>query len=394
MSERRVSLLGALFVALGPVALGLYTPAMPAIAMAFDTTESLAKLTLTLYFAGFAGAQLVAGPLSDALGRRPVAFAFTGLFLVASLLAALAPSIEALIAARVVQGIGASAGVAISRAIVRDLFEGQRSARIMNLIGIILALGPALAPTLGGLMLAGLGWQSIFVLMAVCGAAVIAIAATSLRETAGPGAGRPRPTVRGIAGSYLTVLGNGRFLACSTVLAGTLGTFYAQATFLPFILMERVGLSAPEFGLGLVLQSGSFFLGSLAFRRAMRRHDAFALVPAGLGIMAIGSLGLTGLLLWEPTYLRVMAPLAFFGFGIAFAMPAMTTEALAPFPHVAGAAASMMGFLQMGAGVVVSAIGGAWGDPVLALAILIPAMNLAAVAGYLAYRRMPKPPAD
>ena len=120
MSERRVSLIGAILAAIGPVSMALFTPAMPEIVHAFGTTEVAVKMTLSLYFAGFAFAQLVCGPLSDGFGRKPVIVAFMAIYLVASLAALVAPDIESLIAARFLQGVGAAAGVAISRAIVRD----------------------------------------------------------------------------------------------------------------------------------------------------------------------------------------------------------------------------------------------------------------------------------
>ena len=119
MTERRVALLGALLVAIGPVSMALYTPAMPEIVRAFGTTEAAVKLTLSLYFAGFALAQLFCGPLSDGFGRRPVTIAFMGIYLAASLVCLFSPGIEVLIAARFMQGVGAAAGIAISRAIVR-----------------------------------------------------------------------------------------------------------------------------------------------------------------------------------------------------------------------------------------------------------------------------------
>ena len=132
MSERRVGVIGALLAAIGPISMALFTPAMPEIVHAFGTTEAAVKLTLSLYFAGFAFAQLVCGPLSDGFGRKPVVTAFMGIYLVASLAAIVAPTIHLLIAARFMQGVGAAAGIAISRAIVRDLFAGERSARIMT----------------------------------------------------------------------------------------------------------------------------------------------------------------------------------------------------------------------------------------------------------------------
>src|SRR5690606_2477181 len=153
--------------------------------------------------------------------------------------------------------------------------------------------------------------------------------------------------------SYRTLMKDAYFLLSSMVVAGSTGALYTQATVLPFILMNRVGLSATEFGLGMLMQSGSFFAGSLVVRRLMARFGAFRIVPVGVGFIAIGSLGLALLLrLYDPTFVLVMAPVAFYAFGIAFVMPAMSTASVAPFPHIAGAAASMSGFLQMGSGLI------------------------------------------
>src|SRR5690606_7406255 len=118
----RVGLVGALIVAIGPISLALFTPAMPALVAVFGTTEAMVKLTLSFYFAGFAVAQLVCGPLSDGFGRKPVTLAFMLIYLGASVFAVLAPTIELLIAARFLQGVGAAVGVSVSRALVRDLF--------------------------------------------------------------------------------------------------------------------------------------------------------------------------------------------------------------------------------------------------------------------------------
>lgn len=388
MSERRVSLIGALLVAIGPVSMALYTPAMAALVDAFGTSESVIKLTLTLYFGGFAAAQLVAGPISDAVGRRPVTVAFMLIYCAASIVALFAPTVGVLMAARFVQGVGASAGVAIARALVRDLFTGDRSSRIMNLIGIILSVGPALAPTVGGIMLVAFGWRSIFIAMLAFGLTVILVALFAMRETVVADLTRLKP--RQLAGSYAMLLRHRHFMTATLVVAGALGAIYAQATFLPFILIGRVGLTPAEFGLAMLLQSGSFFTGSLVVRALMARISAYTLVPVGLAFVVLGSLGTAGLLFWQPTLLRVMVPVGVYAVGIAFVMPAMSTAALAPFRRDAGAAAAMMGFLQMGSGLMVGSLGALMGDAVLAMASLIPAMGAAACLAYIVYLRSPR----
>ena len=391
MSERRVSLIGALLVAIGPVSMALYTPAMTELVRVFDTTESAIKLTLTLYFGGFACAQLIAGPLSDALGRRPITIAFMALYCVASVAATLSPTVEVLMGARFLQGIGASAGIAISRALVRDLFTDDRSSRIMNLIGIILALGPALAPTIGGLMLPVFGWQSIFLLMTVIGFLVIWVALFSMKETVT--AEPSRLNFKALGRTYKALLSNPQFLSAALVMGGALGALYAQATFLPFILMDEVGLTPAQFGASMLAQSGSFFTASLLVRQLMGRFSADRLVGPGLVFVALGSLGTLTLLLWPPSFLHVMVPVATYSFGIAFVMPAMSTAALAPFGRAAGAAASMLGFIQMGSGLLVGSLGALMGNALLAMATLIPMMGAVACVSFLVYRKIQPRPA-
>lgn len=390
MSERRVSLLGALLTAIGPVSMALFTPAMPELVHAFGTTEAAVKMTLSLYFAGFAVTQLVCGPLSDGIGRKPVTFAFMGIYLVASLLALFAPSVEYLIAARFLQGVGAAVGVAISRALVRDLFTRESSARIMNLIGLILGIGPAAAPTLGGITMEIAGWHAIFLLMAGAAVITIIVVHVSMVETVERDLSRIRP--KALAKSYRSLLTSPYFMLSSLVMAGTIGTIYTQATVLPFILMDRVGLTPTQFGIGMLMQSGMYFAGSLVVRQLLRRVSAFRLVPFGLALVAVGGVALAvGLHLNEPTFLLVMGPVAFAGFGIAFIMPAMSTAALAPFPHIAGAASSLNGFFQMGGGLVGGVACAMIGEPVTAMATVIPAMGLIGIGSWLAWRKIPEP---
>ncbi|WP_406872926.1 multidrug effflux MFS transporter [Aminobacter sp. P9b] len=390
MSERRVSLIGGLMVAIGPISLALFTPAMPEIVQAFGTTEAAVKMTLSLYFGGFAFAQLVCGPLSDGFGRRPITLVFMAIYLAASVLALVAPNIETLVAARFLQGVGAAVGVSVARAVVRDVFTSERSARIMNMIGILLALGPAIAPTLGGLTMEFFGWHAIFIVMVLLGIVVMLVAIFALRETVTRDLGRIRPAA--LASSYGSLLRSPYFVLCSLVIAGTSGAIYTQATVLAFILMDRVGLTATQFGVGMLMQTANFMAGALIMRRLMPRYGAARMVPVGLFFVAVGSIAMAIVLRTsEPTFLRVMVPVGIYAFGIAMVMPAMMTAALAPFPSNAGAASAMMGFFQMGAGMVGGAAAAWMGDPVNALATVIPLMGLTAILSWLTWRRLPEP---
>lgn len=383
LSERLTGAFGAMLVALGPISMALYTPAMPSLVAAFGTSMAAVKATLTAYFAGFAAAQLVCGPLSDGYGRKPVAVGFLLVYLMGSIGAVFAPTVEALVVARLVQGIGAAAGVAISRAIVRDSFTGQQSARIMNTIGIWLALGPALSPTIGGLILEVSGWQAIFLAMVAYGGILLVVVLAFLPETnRSPDPRRARPA--GLGEAYGRLLRDRRFTIPSLAIGLTVGGLYALGTILPFVLIDRVGLSPTQFGLGMVLQSGSFILGGLVTKALLRRVGAQRLVVPGLATSATGGLAMAlSMLVLGPGFLSVMIPVGVFAFALALIMPALTTDALAPFPQMAGAAGALMGFLQMGGGFAGSGVAASLGDPVAAISTVVPGMTMAALAIFL-----------
>ncbi|MBB3967148.1 multidrug effflux MFS transporter [Rhizobium metallidurans] len=379
-------MLGALLVTIGPISMSIYTPAMPALVGAFGTTDAAIKLTLSLYFAGFSIAQLLAGPLSDAFGRRAATLVFVGIYMVGSLLSAFAPGIEWLLAGRLIQGIGASVGITVARAIVRDQFTGADASRIMNLIGIMIAIGPAIAPTVGGLALAAFGWRSVFFLLIGFGLLVCLSVLAFMRETGTPDRRRalPGPLLQ----AYGELVREPRFVSASLVLGGSIGALYAQATMLPFILIKLVGLSPTAFGLGMLMQSGSYFLGSVVLRMTAARLGGDGSVRVGLAL-----LGLSGIMIAlsvafvAPSYLSIMGPVAFLAFGLAFLTPHMTTSGLFPFPHIAGSASAMMGFIQMGGGFTGGLMASLIGAPLLAFGTIIPAMALIAIISYLWFLR-------
>jgi DHA1 family bicyclomycin/chloramphenicol resistance-like MFS transporter len=383
MSTARAAVIGALLTALGSISMALYTPAMPTLVGVFDTTMAMVKTTLTAYFAGFAVAQLVCGPLSDAFGRRPITFLFLALYGLGGLAALFAPTVEILVAARLLQGIGAAVGISVSRAVVRDLFSGQESARVLNAIGIVLSIGPAIAPTLGGVVLSIAGWRAIFVVMVVIAVAAVAVVQIFLPETnRAPDRDLARPTR--VVSTYAGLAVDPRFLRPALTLGVSVGSIYALGTLLPFVLIGRVGMDPTLFGLGMLAQTGSYFLGGLTARKLMNRIGAERLVLPGLAVAAVGACG-TLLLehVVDPSWATVMAPIAVYAFSIALVIPALTTAVLAPFPKVAGSASSLLGFVQMGSGFLGGLLGALFVDPVIALQVVFPAMQALALATFL-----------
>jgi MFS transporter, DHA1 family, multidrug resistance protein len=383
MSPMRTALLSALIVALGPVSLALYTPAMPTLVEAFATDAATIKLTITLYFLGFAFAQIVCGPLSDAFGRKPIALAFFAIYLAGSVVAVIGPSVTWLLVARALQGIGAAAGVATSRAIVRDQYTGQASARIMNLIGLIFAIGPAVSPSIGALLLRTLGWHSIFVLMVVYGLVVVAVTVLAVSETnpnINPAAARPKNILR----SYAILARDRTFMRFSLIMSCAFGGLYTLPALLPFVLIDRIGLTPTQYGLATLIQTGTYAAGNLVTMQLLRRYEAVRLVPFGIAIFCAAAIIMAIILrIYPPSLATVIGPTALWAFGSAWIVPGATTGALANAGSRAGAASAFMGFLQIGgglAGTLVAAL--LFADAFQALINVMPLLAIAGAVGY------------
>jgi len=181
--SRGLIVLLSAFVALGPLSTDMYLPALPAMVELFDTTLSSMQLTISAYLAGFAIFHLVCGPLADRFGRRPILIGGTALFVAASLGCAFSTTVEELLVYRFVQGIGACVGPTLARTVARDVFGPTRAARALSLIAMLMALAPAIAPTLGSIMLLWLPWPIIFGFLAFYGATMVVLIHVFLAES-------------------------------------------------------------------------------------------------------------------------------------------------------------------------------------------------------------------
>lgn len=373
MSARRTAIIGGLMVATGPLSLTLYAPALPTIVTDFGTTDAAGKLTLTVYFAAFALAQLICGPLSDRFGRRAVGLAFFAIYVLGSLVAALAPSLEVLFIGRFVQGFGVSAGVALSRAMVRDQFTGGEAIRILTLINLILTVTPAVAPTLGSVILLMGNWHHMFVVMAGFGMAILALLSLGARETLPDEARQPfRPGV--ILRNYRQLLSSPDFVFPSLLLCLTFSGFHGFTALLPFIIIDEMGLTPFEFALAMFGQTGSFIAGNLIVGRLSRRLKPQMLETIALALLALSGLGFALLpQLFPSSVVAIMAPVGIWMVGLAFISPSATAAAMAGFGTIAGAAGALTGFFQVSGGFAGSLAAGAlFADARTALSIQLP----------------------
>ena len=386
LTPLRMTIVGALLIAVGPISMTLYTPALTLLTQLFAASEEAIRTTITVYLLAFASAQLICGPLSDRYGRRPVVMSCLGLYVLGSLIGASANSVLVLDAARIVQGIGACGGMALSRVMVVDRFSGPPAARIISLMSLMLSIAPAAAPVLGGALITVLSWRWLFVLMGLYGAVLLVLVwrfpETNTRRD--PGAMRPASLVT----NYGTLLTSRAFLSQVVLTAFAVGGFYTAQTLSPFILMGRLGLSSTTFGVVTASLMVSYLFGSLATNRLLRWISVKRLVVVGASIVLVASLALGVGLHFRLGVAEVVGPLCLWLFGMAFIMPGVTTGALSLFPKNAGSASALMGSLQMAMGFVGSATASLFGNAVTAMAIVPPALGaLAAIAYLLANRR-------
>jgi DHA1 family bicyclomycin/chloramphenicol resistance-like MFS transporter len=344
------------------------------------------QLTLSAFVLGFAVMQLFYGPLSDRFGRRPLILGGNALFLAASLYCVFAPSIEALIAGRFFQAMGACCGPVLGRAAVRDLFARDQAAKVMSYMASGMALGPLIAPTIGGWLHSWFGWRTNFAFLGLFAVLLIAAVWRSLPETNRHKDAEALDLSR-LLGTYRTLLGHRLFLGYSFCAMTAFCGLFAYISSCSFILIDIMGLDPRHFGLAFSTTALGFMLGSFMGARLTHRLGIERMV--GLGSAACLMAGLAGIaVVWSGaakpgTIVGVavlMAPMLLYFAACAWVMPNASAGAIAPFPRAAGAASSVMGFFQMGGGAVAGwAAGHLYDGSARPLVLLMSAMGLASL---------------
>ncbi|OEU86129.1 multidrug transporter CflA [Streptomyces abyssalis] len=372
--------------AAGPLATDMYVPGLPQMARSLHTDTAGAQVSLAGFLIGVIVGQLVWGPLSDAAGRRPVLLAGTSSFAVFSLVCALAPTAEVLDAARVGQGFTGAAGIVVARAVVSDLFDDSQLARVFSALGAITALGPVIAPLLGGALLAVASWRSVFVVLAVTGLLLTAGVLRELPETHH----REARTKGGVAGSLRSVAGVARRPAVlAPVLAVGFGSaaVFAYIAGTSFVFQDVYHLTSASAGVVYGVNAVGNVAGSLAYGRLVRRWRAGALLTAsgaaGLAasaaLLAVQALAGGGVIVtWTCLFAAVTA------FGVFF--PAVTTVAQSRGRDAPGATSALMGSGQFAFGAAAAPTVGLFGthSPLPMAAVMTACLSAALLAALLA----------
>src|SRR4051812_16151441 len=344
--------------AFGPLTTDMYLPSLPEIARQLTASTAQVQLTISAYLIGFAVGQIVYGPISDRHGRKPVLLAAIALYCAASLACALSTSIEMLIAARFVQALGGSGGIVLARAIVRDLYSGGRAGRELSVIGAVMALAPVFAPLVGGAVQTVFGWHAVFITLVAAGIAGAGIVFLLLPETLARRAAEP-VSASSIAKSYAVVARNPAYLAYLGLATTSYAGLFAWISGASFVLQNLYGLSAFTFGVAFSLGSLGYMSGSMISARLSHRFGLDGVLGLGGLANAAGGLAMVAVVMLDlGSVLSLVLPMALYLAGLGMVLPQSIAGAMTPFPERAGAASSLLGFVQQSVAAMFGAVVG------------------------------------
>ncbi len=342
---------------LSPFATTVIVPAMPAIQVDYGADYGAVQLVLSFFLASIALAQIIIGPLSDRFGRRPVLLAGLGIFVVSSVFAALAPTIESLIAFRVIQGASGSAGIVLGRAIIRDLFERRKAASMIGYVTMGFAVAPMLAPLTGGILQETFDWTAIFWFMAGFGVICLAVAWLDISET--NLARSERIDFATLFGNFKALIGSPNFLLFTACASLTSAVFFSYLGGAPYISDRLLGLSPTAYGSWFVLIAGGYAVGNFLSGRYAERFGVVRMIMAGSVLVVIAVAAMVGLFasgLVTPASLFL--PMCVAGIANGLVLPSAVAGAISVRPDIVGAASGLTGSVQIGSGAAISAIAG------------------------------------
>lgn len=357
LTRPRLLLIG-LATALGSLSIDLYLPAFPELARHLGTSEAAVQITLTACVVGLAVGQVIAGPLSDAYGRRiPIVVGLTG-WGVASLLCAFAPSVEALTALRFAQGLAGSAGIVVARAVVRDLSAGPDMVRAFARIMLVVGVVPIAAPTVGGVLLRLMPWQGLFVALAVFGLLSAPAIYFWLGESLPPSR-RRRGGLGSALRSYGVLLRDATYVRAALVVSSAFAALFTYVSGSAFVMRNVYGLDATGYGLMFAAHSVALVCGNQLSGRLAGRWPAKAHLTATLSVALTGSLALVVVALTGVGGLgAAIGTVVLTIFGIGMSLPLGSSTTMAGHPERAGAASALLGMVQFSVGGVVAPLVG------------------------------------
>jgi MFS transporter, DHA1 family, multidrug resistance protein len=349
----RLALVLGLISAVGPFAIDMYLPALPTIGQTLGASPGAVQASLIAFFVSLGVGQVIYGPVSDMVGRKPPLYFGLLLFAAGSVGCALAPDIGTLIALRFVQGLGACAGMVVPRAIVRDLHTGNEAARLMSLLMLVFSVSPILAPLVGSLLIEAAGWRAVFWAVTVASGLSLVLLFTSLPETRPPEE-RVGSSVASALSAYGVLLRDRYFLGLSLIGGFGVASFFAYLANSSFVLIDHYGLSTRQYGIAFAANAASFIGVSQLTAKLGTRFGLAPMVKVAVtlyaGVMALAlALNLAGI-----DSLAVLLVMLFVGYGfLGLVVPATMVLSMEAHGTIAGTASALGGTLHFAAGIAV-----------------------------------------
>ena len=344
-NKRRIVLILGFLTGIAAVTIDLSLPAFPAMVHDLATSMSTGQKVVGFFLAGIALGQLPAGLISDRIGRLPVLYGGITIFTIAGVICASTNSIELLLLARFIQGLGGSVGVVISKAIVRDIASGVQAARLMSIMVMIFTAAPMLAPIVGAYLVALWGWRAPFVAVVAFGVVILLGVNTALQETHRPI--RQRHPIRQLSLSLNEFFSHRRSVFGLLLLILPAAGFIAMITASSAIIIEIYGYPVQAFGFIFAIWGVSLLVASLISRHLVVRHGVLRMIGLGAILIGVASSQLL-IIAWigQANFWLFWGNVCLYGFGVGILMPNATALALDPVPQIAGVAASIIGTVQ------------------------------------------------
>lgn len=333
----------------GPISMDLYLPALPALTGELGAATSMAQLTVTACLVGLALGQLVAGPLSDRYGRTLPLYAGVVAYVATSVLCAVSPSIESLIAARLIQGVAGGVGIVIAQAAGRDIYSGGALIRYYGRLTVLGGLAAIIGPLLGGQLVNVTDWRGLFLFLAAIGAVILVAIALVYRETL-PAQRRTSGGFAQTACDFRFLLSNRGFVGAVLVQGFVYAALFAYLSGATYVLQGIYGLSPQQYAVAFGLNSAGFMVFGYLAGRTSERWSVTGTLVAGLAMCAAGAVGLLAAGLFALSLPAVIVSLLVMVSGAAVTTPPATTLALADYPQLAGTASSLLGMARFAVG--------------------------------------------
>ncbi|QOC26889.1 multidrug effflux MFS transporter [Microbacterium hominis] len=377
-----------LLSAIAPFATDLYLPAFPEMAADLQTSETAVQLSLTSFLLGVTAGQLVFGPLSDRLGRVAPLVAGAVLCVAASVIAVFAPTVGVLIAARFVQGLGGAAGMVIGRAIISDLATGRPAARAFSLMMIVGGVAPVIAPLVGGVLTAAIGWRGLLAI--VLGLAVVMLVAvlvvvreTHLKERRDA----LRAERRGSSSGAREMLSR-TFIGYAASFAFAFAAMMAYISASPFVYQDMIGLDSAGYGIAFGINALVLMVTSVVSAKLVATRSVRAVLGTGLGGVLVAAVAFAVLAVTAAPVALLAVPLFLLSGSLGFVLGNGTALALAAVPKAAGTASAVVGALQFGLAALVSPLVSLGGSTT---AVPLAVVMLAAAVVALAFFAIARP---